>query len=73
VQTGLVPTLGGQPAHVSFWPGDQAIANARIRPRHDGWIAVQNAGSAVVRDCVTGRITTRRALARLDALRRRDS
>jgi multiple sugar transport system substrate-binding protein len=83
VQTGLVPRHGGQPAHTSFWAGsfwagsfwagDKAIAHARVRPRYDGWIAVQNAGSAIVRDCVSGSLSTSRALARLDALRRQES
>jgi multiple sugar transport system substrate-binding protein len=68
VQTGLVPRHGGQPAHAAFWTGDTTLAHARIRPRYDGWIAVQNAGSAVVRDCVTGRISPPEALARIEEL-----
>jgi multiple sugar transport system substrate-binding protein len=53
-------------------PGN-TLTHARIRPRYDGWIAVQNAGSAVVRDCVTGGITPRQPLARIDDLRRQES
>jgi multiple sugar transport system substrate-binding protein len=68
VQTGLVPRHGGQPAVVDFWPGDRALASARIRPRYDGWIAVQNEGSAIVRDCVTGLLSPSDALARIEEL-----
>lgn len=66
VQLDLVPRHGGQPAHTGFWPGDRALATARVRPRYDGWIAVQNAGSAIVRDCVTGRISPSQALAQIE-------
>jgi multiple sugar transport system substrate-binding protein len=68
VQTELVPRHGGQPAHPAFWAPDNGIEHARIRPRYDGWIAVQNAGSAIVRDCVTGVISPADALARIGEL-----
>jgi multiple sugar transport system substrate-binding protein len=68
VQTGLVPRHGGQPAHLDFWAAGSGIQRARIRPRYDGWIAVQNAGSAIVRDCVTGLISPADALARIEEL-----
>jgi multiple sugar transport system substrate-binding protein len=76
VQTGLVPRHGGQPAHPAFWADAatlESLIHARIRPRYDGWIAVQNAGSTVVRDCITGRISTAQALARLEELRKQDA
>lgn len=68
VQTALVPAAGGQPAHGDVWrsgPVDdhwggfysstaRTLEHAWVRPRVPGWIHLQDEGSAVVRDSITG-------------------
>jgi multiple sugar transport system substrate-binding protein len=68
VQAGLVPAAGGQPAHTAAWASeavDQAwgryysstrrsLDAAWVRPRADGWIALQDQASARVRAAITG-------------------
>jgi multiple sugar transport system substrate-binding protein len=80
VQSGLVPEHAGQPADRAVWaPGpvdDEAghyytatarsLAHARIRPRHRGWIPVQDAASEIVRECVTGGLDPAKAVAEIN-------
>ncbi|UQX89749.1 hypothetical protein M6D93_07045 [Jatrophihabitans telluris] len=89
VQTGLVPAHGGQPASAAVWnsPGVggasggyyshtlRSLTSAWIRPRYDGWIDVQDEGSAIVRDCIVGARDPRAAVAQINRLhdRRRGS
>ncbi len=68
VQAGLVPAHGGQPALAAAWDSaavDQAwggyysstrrsLDAAWVRPRADGWIALQDQASALVRAAITG-------------------
>ncbi len=68
VQAGLVPAHGGQPAQAAAWDSaavDQAwggyyravrrsLDAAWVRPRADGWIAVQDQASALVRAAISG-------------------
>jgi multiple sugar transport system substrate-binding protein len=63
-QTGFIPTNDGQPSHRTSWTDAQvnaasrdfyrqttrSLEAARIRPRHDGYIAFQDRGSAMLRD-----------------------
>jgi multiple sugar transport system substrate-binding protein len=63
-QTGFIPTNDGQPSHRTSWADAQVNAAstgfyrqttrtleaARVRPRHDGYIAFQDRGSALLRD-----------------------
>ncbi len=70
VQSGLVPAHGGQPAQAAAWDSaavDQAwggyyrstrrsLDAAWVRPRADGWIALQEHGSALVRAVITGQV-----------------
>ena len=68
VQAWLVPAHGGQPAQAAAWDSaavDQAwggyyravrrsLDAAWVRPRADGWIAVQDQASALVRAAISG-------------------
>ena len=68
VQAGLVPAHGGQPAQAAAWDSaavDQAwggyyravrrsLDAAWVRPRADGWIALQDQASALVRAAISG-------------------
>jgi multiple sugar transport system substrate-binding protein len=68
VQTALVTAAGGQPAHGDVWRSGsvddhwggfysstaRTLEHAWVRPRVPGWIDLQDEGSSVVRDCVTG-------------------
>jgi multiple sugar transport system substrate-binding protein len=67
VQAGLVPAHGGQPAQAAAWDSaavDQAwggyyravrrsLDAAWVRPRADGWIALQDQASALVRAAIS--------------------
>lgn len=84
VQAGLVPDHAGQPADVTVWaPGRvddawghyysstvRSVTHARVRPRYNGWIAVQDAGSEIVRECVTGALDPSAAVTRIGNLTR---
>ena len=62
-QTGFIPQHAGQPSNLSSWADPQVnaasgdfyrqttrtLAHAQIRPRHDGYIAFQDRGSALLR------------------------
>lgn len=63
-QTGFIPMHDGQPSNRASWADahvnaasnafyrqtTRTLDAARIRPRHDGYIAFQNGGSALLRD-----------------------
>jgi multiple sugar transport system substrate-binding protein len=80
VQTVLVPATGGQPAYRRIWEQAEgplsaycaatrsSMLNAWIRPRANGWIAVQEKASEVVRDCVTAGSSTIAATAEINRL-----
>lgn len=69
VQAGLVPSTSGQPAHRAAWDSPQvdagwngyysatrrSVDTAWIRPRHDGWVALQDEASEMVREVIDGR------------------
>jgi multiple sugar transport system substrate-binding protein len=70
-----VPAHDGQPAARAVWDDAtsgyfaatrNSLAHALIRPRHAGWIAVQDSASEVVRDCVTGDVTPAAAVAEVN-------
>ncbi len=81
VQAGLVPAAGGQPAHAAAWASaavDQAwgryysrtrrsLDAAWVRPRADGWIALQERASALVRAAITGQVSAHEAINVLNA------
>ena len=70
VQAGLVPAHGGQPAQAAAWDSAavdhawggyyravrRSLDAAWVRPRADGWIALQDHGSALVRAVITGQV-----------------
>ena len=70
VQAGLVLAHGGQPAQAAAWHSAAAgqawggyycavrrsLDAAWVRPRADGWIALQDHGSALVRAVITGQV-----------------
>jgi multiple sugar transport system substrate-binding protein len=75
VQTDFVPAHDGQPAATAVWDNattgyfaatKRSLAHALIRPRHAGWIAVQDSASEVVRACVTGDVTPAAAVAEVN-------
>ncbi|MEV6637732.1 hypothetical protein AB0M54_44080 [Actinoplanes sp. NPDC051470] len=71
VQSDFVPAHGGQPAVAAYWRGRptvRSLAQAQIRPRHGGWIAVQDAGSEIVREAVTAGLDPDKAAAELSRL-----
>lgn len=63
-QTGFIPLHDGQPSNLASWADPQVnaasgdfyrqttrtLAHAQIRPRHDGYIAFQDRGSALLRE-----------------------
>jgi multiple sugar transport system substrate-binding protein len=81
VQAGLVPAHGGQPAHAAAWASpvvDQAwgryysstrrsLAAAWVRPRADGWIALQDHASARVRAAITGQASAQETITLINA------
>jgi multiple sugar transport system substrate-binding protein len=81
VQAGLVPAHGGQPAHAAAWASpavDQAwgryysstrrsLDAAWVRPRADGWIALQDHASARVRAAITGPASTHETITLINA------
>ena len=81
VQAGLVPAHGGQPAQAAAWDSarvDQAwggyysstrrsLDAAWVRPRADGWIAVQDHASALVRAAITGQASAHEAITVINA------
>lgn len=69
VQAGLVPEASGQPAHRAAWDSPEvdaawggyysstrhSVDTAWTRPRFDGWVALQDEASELVREVVDGR------------------
>jgi len=65
-QTGFIPEHDGQPSNLASWADPQVnaasgdfyrqttrtLSHAQIRPRHDGYIAFQDRGSAMLREGV---------------------
>jgi multiple sugar transport system substrate-binding protein len=81
VQAGLVPAHGGQPAQAAAWDSaavDQAwggyyravrrsLDAAWVRPRADGWIALQDQASALVRAAITGQASAQETTTLINA------
>jgi len=81
VQAGLVPAAGGQPAMAVAWDSaavDRAwggyysavrrsLDAAWVRPRADGWIALQDRASALVRAVITGQASAHETITWLNA------
>ena len=81
VQAGLVPAQGGQPALAAAWDSagvDQAwgryysstrrsLDAAWVRPRADGWIALQDHASEWVRAVITGQASAYQATTLINA------
>jgi multiple sugar transport system substrate-binding protein len=81
VQAGLVPAHGGQPAQAAAWDSaavDQAwggyyravrrsLDAAWVRPRADGWIALQDQASALVRATITGQASAQETTTLINA------
>jgi len=71
VQRDFVPARGGQPAVAAYWKGRataRSLEQAQIRPRHRGWVAVQDAGAEIVREAVTAGLDPDKACAELTRL-----
>lgn len=81
VQAGLVPAQGGQPALAAAWDSagvDRAwgryysstrrsLDAAWVRPRADGWIALQDQASEWVRAVITGQASAHQATTLINA------
>jgi multiple sugar transport system substrate-binding protein len=81
VQSGLVPSAGGQPAARSAWDDPavdaawggyysatrRSVEQAHIRPRLPGWIGLQERASDLVRAAVTGQEPPATVVARINA------
>lgn len=80
VQTSLVPGAGGQPAARAAWSSaevDQAwggyysatrrsVDTSWTRPRYDGWVALQDEASDLVRQVLAGRASAARVVAEVN-------
>jgi len=80
-QKGLYFTSGGQPAHRAAWEDAACNAASRsffrntratldsawLRPRDDGYMALQDAGGAMVHRCLTGEQSVTDTIAALNA------
>jgi len=80
-QKGLYFTSGGQPANAAAWDDDACNAASRdffrntrrtletawLRPRHDGYMALQDRAGEVVHAFLRGEATEAETVARLDA------
>jgi multiple sugar transport system substrate-binding protein len=81
VQAGLIPAQGGQPAVAAAWDRadvDQAwgryysstrrsLDAAWVRPRADGWIALQDHAGELVRAVITGQASAREVTTLINA------
>ena len=81
VQAGLAPAAGGQPAMAAAWDSaavDRAwggyysstrrsLDAAWVRPRADGWIALQDRASALVRAVITGQASAHETITLINA------
>jgi multiple sugar transport system substrate-binding protein len=81
VQGGLVPAQGGQPALAAAWDSDgldqawgryysstrRSLDAAWVRPRADGWIALQDHASELVRAVITGQASAHQATTLINA------
>ncbi|NKN38309.1 extracellular solute-binding protein [Agrobacterium sp. a22-2] len=82
VQADLYWRSGGQPGHADGWESAAANAATRdfytgtratlngawLRPRHNGYMPFQEAASHVINDAVTGEITAKGAVERLNSM-----
>lgn len=83
VQAGPYFTAGGQPGNAVAWDDDACndatlgffrstratLEQASVRPRHPGWLAVQDAAGDLVHRCLRGDLSPRETLAGLRACR----
>jgi multiple sugar transport system substrate-binding protein len=84
VQAGTYARAGGQPGHRAAWLSPEANALTHdyfastlpvldaqyLRPRHPGYLGIQNEGSLVVHEYLSSRGKAKRVLERLDAIHR---
>lgn len=80
-QKGLFTTSGGQPAHAAAWEDGACNAITRdffrntrrtldtawLRPRHDGYMGLQDRAGSIVHRCLTGDATVSETIRALDA------
>lgn len=80
VQRGLYTEAGGQPGHRAAWLDAEVNRRSHgfyrdtlatldgvwLRPRHDGYVAFQTEGSALVSACLTGEASCRQTAERLN-------
>lgn len=80
-QKGLFTASGGQPAHAAAWEDDtcnaltgnffrntrQTLNTAWLRPRHEGYMALQDRAGDIVHACLRGEATEAATLQALDA------
>ena len=80
-QKGLFAASGGQPAHAAAWDDDTCNALTRnffrntrrtldtawLRPRHDGYMRLQDRAGGIVHRCLTGEATVSETIGALDA------
>ena len=83
-QKGLYTASGGQPGHAAAWEDDACNAltadffrntratleTAWVRPRHDGYMALQDAAGHILHACLRGEATEAATLAALDTAHR---
>jgi len=82
VQAGEYAKAGGQPGHADAWESDavnmsvhdfyratrRTLEGAWVRPRHDGYMAFQQAASELVNDCLKNRRSPAQLAAGLNSL-----
>ncbi|CAN1512137.1 Bacterial extracellular solute-binding protein [Paracoccaceae bacterium] len=80
-QKGLYTASGGQPGHAAAWEDDtcnaltgnffrntrQTLNSAWLRPRYDGYMALQDRAGDIVHACLRGEVAEAATLAALDA------
>jgi multiple sugar transport system substrate-binding protein len=82
VQAGLYAASGGQPAHAEAWEAEavnapvadfyratrRTLEGAWLRPRHDGYMAFQDAGAILLNQALQSGAAAATTIARLNAL-----
>lgn len=82
VQAGLYAASGGQPAHAAAWDSDavnapvddfyrstrRTLEQSWLRPRHDGYMPFQDAGSRLLNEALQAGRQARKTIARINAL-----
>ena len=80
-QKGIFTASGGQPAHAAAWEDDlcnaltgnffrntrRTLDTAWLRPRYDGYMALQDRAGSILHACLRGEMTEAATLAALDA------